>query len=85
MGFETVTGQRADKPKGDRKQRERKDSLDDYSSGSESDVEVILRQKREEKKEAKKRVVEVEETKPEKKSSKKPQPVVEEESTPEPE
>ena len=39
LPFETVTSKRAPQSKEERKQRERKDSLDDYSSGSESDVE----------------------------------------------
>ncbi len=43
LDFETVTGKRAVLSKEDRKQRERKDSLDDYSSGSDSDVEVYVK------------------------------------------
>ena len=50
LGFETVTGKRVILSKEDRKQRERKDSLDDISSGSDdSDLQAYLKKKRSKK------------------------------------
>lgn len=43
LPFETVTGQRPVQTKEERRQRERKDSLDDHSSGSDSDVQEFLK------------------------------------------
>lgn len=54
LEFEAVTGQRAKASKEERRQRDRQDSLDDHSSGSESDVETYLKQKKQEKKDASK-------------------------------
>ena len=53
LGFETVTGKRVVLSKEDRKQRERKDSLDDISSGSDdSDLQAYLRRREKRSKKA---------------------------------